>query len=135
MSIQKKYLQRIDLKKDLLSLRSIINWILFVFTFGLFVLAIRDIGFPNPDKDSMFQIHNRYFQACYIIIGVLYLIRSIFFRGGNGNRKVFITQFVIGIILVLFFFPVFLVSYGDIFEYYLYQTSGIQMFAFFLFFF
>ncbi len=134
MARKKNYLQRIDFRKDLLSLKSIINWILFGLTFGLFVLAIRDIGFPNPDKDSMFQIHNRYFQACYIIIGILYMIRSIFFRGGNGNRKVFITQFVIGIILVLFFLPVFLVSYGDIFEYYLYRTSGIQMFAFFLFF-
>ena len=134
MARKKNYLQRIDFRKDLLSLKSIINWILFGLTFGLFVLAIRDIGFPNPDKDSMFQIHNRYFQACYILIGVLYMIRSIFFRGDNGNRKVFITQFVIGIILVLFFLPVFIVSYGDIFEYYLYRTSGIQMFAFFLFF-
>jgi len=134
MASLKNYFQRIDLSKDLLSLKSIINWILFGLTFGLFVLAIRDIGFPNPDKDSMFQIHNRYFQACYIIIGILYMIRSVFFKGGNGNRKVFITQFVIGIILVLFFLPVFLVSYGDIFEYYLYRTSGIQMFAFFLFF-
>jgi len=134
MARKKNYLQRIDFRKDLLSLKSIINWILFGLTFGLFVLAVRDIGFPNPDKDSMFQIHNRYFQACYILIGVLYMIRSIFFRGDNGNRKVFITQFVIGIILVLFFLPVFIVSYGDIFEYYLYRTSGIQMFAFFLFF-
>ena len=134
MARKKNYLQRIDFRKDLLSLKSIINWILFGLTFGLFVLAVRDIGFPNPDKDSMFQIHNRYFQACYILIGVLYMIRSIFFSGDNGNRKVFITQFVIGIILVLFFLPVFIVSYGDIFEYYLYRTSGIQMFAFFLFF-
>lgn len=134
MFLQKKYLQRIAFKNDLLSLRSIINWILFAFTFGLFVLAIKDIGFPNPDKASMFQIHNRYFQACYIIIGILYLIRSIFFREGNRNRKVFIAQFVIGIMLVVFFLPVYIVSYGDTFEYYLYQTSGIQMFAFFLFF-
>jgi trk system potassium uptake protein len=134
MFLQKKYLQRIDLKNDLLSLRIIINWILFAFTFGLFVLAIKDIGFPNPDKDAMFQIHNRYFQASYIIIGILYLIRSVFFREGNRNRKVFIAQFVIGIMLVVFFLPVYIVSYGDTFEYYLYQTSGIQLFAFFLFF-
>jgi potassium uptake TrkH family protein len=46
---------------------------------------------------------------------------------------VFITQFVIGIVLVLFFLPVSLVSYGNLFEYYIYQTSGIQLFAFFLF--
>jgi potassium uptake TrkH family protein len=47
---------------------------------------------------------------------------------------VFITQFVIGIFLILFFVPIFIFSYGETFEYYLYQTSGIQMLAFFLFF-
>lgn len=119
---------------DFLSLRSIINWILFFFTLGLFVLAIQDIGFPSPDKISQFQIHNRYFQASYSIIGALYIIRSIFFKGSTGSRKVFITQLVIGVFLILFFLPNFVVSYGDTFEYYLYQTSGIQMFSFLLFF-
>ncbi len=119
---------------DFLNLRSIINWVLFLFTFGLFVLAIQDVGFPSMDKASRFQIHNRYFQVCYSIIGALYIVRSIFFKGKTGVRKVFFTQLVIGIFLILFFLPSSVVSYGETFEYYLYQTSGIQMVSFFLFF-
>jgi len=134
MLLIKQYLRKFDLDNNLLSLKSIINWILFLFTLGLFVLAIQDIGFPNPDRVSMFQIHNHYFQICYTIIGALYIIRSIFFKGSTTARKVFITQLVIGVFLVLFFFPNFVVSYGDTFEYYLYQTSGIQMLSFLLFF-
>ncbi|HZL10041.1 MAG TPA: potassium transporter TrkG [Prolixibacteraceae bacterium] len=121
-------------KNDLFSLRRIINWILFFFTLGLFVLAIEDIGFSGPDEISQFQIHNHYFQISYIIIGALYIIRSIFFKGSSSIRKVFITQLVIGAFLILFFFPNFVVSYGETFEYYLYQTSGIQMLSFLLFF-
>jgi potassium uptake TrkH family protein len=108
--------------------------VLFAFTLGLFVLAIMDIGFPGTDQESQFHIHNLYFRICYSIIGVLYLVRAIFFKGSTGNRKVFITQFVIGIFLVLFFFPIFVVSYGETFEYYLYQTSAVQMLSLLLFF-
>jgi len=134
MFLKNKYIQKIDLKRDLFNSRSIINWILFSFTFVLFVLAIQDVGFPNVDKASRFQIHNLYFQVCYTIIGVLYIIRSIFFKGKTGVRKVFFTQLVIGVFLILFFFPSFIVSYGETFEFYLYQTSGIQMVSFILFF-
>ena len=134
MLLLKKYFQKVDWDNDFLSLRTIINWILFLFTLGLFVLAIIDVGFPKPDRVSMFQIHNHYFQICYSIIGALYIIRSIFFKGSTGARKVFITQLVIGVFLVVFFLPNFVVSYGDTFEYYLYQTSGIQMLSFLLFF-
>lgn len=134
MNLLKKYFKRFGWKDDLLSLRSIINRILFIFTFGLFLLAIKDIGFPSVDRPSMFQIHNHYFQICYTLIGVLYIIRSIFFRGNSGTRKVFLTQLVLGVFLILFFFPNFVVSYGETFEYYLYQTSGIQMLSFLLFF-
>ncbi len=121
-------------EKDSFSLKSIINWVLFVFTFGLFILAIRDIGFQKPGNYYDDHVSNLYFRIAYSIIGILYLVRSIFFKGNTGNRKVFITQLVIGILLVLFFIPIFVVSYGETFEFYLYQTSGIQMLAFFLFF-
>ena len=134
MFLKNNYFQKIDLKSDLLSLRSVINWILFSFTFGLFVLAIQDVGFSNPDKTSMFQIHNRYFQISYPIIGALYVIRAIFFKGNTNAKKVFITQLVIGLFMILFFVPSSFFNFGDTFEYYLYQTSGIQMLAFFLFF-
>ncbi len=134
MFLLKKYLRKIDWSSTGFNLRSIINWILFLFTLGLFVLAIQDIGFPNPDRISMFQIHNHYFQISYTIIGLLYIVRSIFFKGSTSGRKVFVTQLAMGVFLILFFFPNFVVSYGDTFEYYLYQTSGIQMLSFLLFF-
>lgn len=134
MRLSKSYFRNFNWNRDLLNLRSIINWVLFAFTLGLFILAIMDIGFPGANQESQFQIHNLYFRICYSIIGVLYLIRAIFFKGSTGNRKVFITQFVIGIFLVLFFFPIFIVSYGETFEYYLYQTSAVQMLSLFLFF-
>ncbi|MFA5327943.1 MAG: potassium transporter TrkG [Prolixibacteraceae bacterium] len=79
-------------------------------------------------------MHNRYFQISYSIIGALYIIRAIFFKGSSGVRKVFFAQLVIGFFLIVFFFPSFVVSYGETFEYYLYQTSGIQMLSFLLFF-
>lgn len=126
--------RKINWDRDSLNLKSLINWTLLLFTFGLFILAIQDIGFPGTEKSTQFQILNLYFRISYMFIGILYLIRSIFFKGSTGNKKVFITQFVIGIFLVLFFFPIFVVSYGETFEYYLYQTSAIQMLAFVLFF-
>ncbi|MBA4410028.1 MAG: ATPase [Odoribacter sp.] len=134
MLLSKLSFSKSNWNKDSLNLRSIINWILFLFTFSLFVLAIQDIGFPGTEKSSQFQIHNLYFRISYLIIGLLYLARAVLFKGSTGNKKVYITQVVIGIFLVLFFLPIFVVSYGETFEYYLYQTSAIQMLAFFLFF-
>lgn len=120
--------------KDSLTLKSIINWILFVLSLGLVFLAIDDIGFPEVEKTAKFQAHNLFFRISYFLIGVLYLLRAILFKGSTGNRKVFITQSAIGIFLVLFFFPLFFTGYGETFEYYLYQTSAIEMLAFLLFF-
>lgn len=128
------FFRKFNWEKDNLSLKIIINWMLFLFTFGLFIMAIRDIGFQKPGHYYNDHSHNLFFRLAYSIIGILYLIRSIFFRGSISNRKVFITQLVIGIFLVLFFIPIFVVSYGENFEYYLYQTSGIQMLSFLLFF-
>jgi len=134
MTLFKQPFRNLNWDKDSLTLRSVINWTLFLLTLGLFVLAIQDIGFPGVEKASPFQFHNVYFRICYSIIGILYLIRSIFFKGSTGNRKVFITQSVIGVFLILFFFPLFFIGYGDTFEYYLFQTSAIEMIAFLLFF-
>ncbi len=134
MVLSKLSFPKFEWGQDWLNLRSIINWVLFLLTFGLFVLAIQDVGFPNMEKASRFEIHNRYFQVFYSIIGVLYIIRSIFFKGKTGVRKVFYTQLVIGVFLILFFLPSSVISYGETFEFYLYQTSGIQMVSFVLFF-
>jgi trk system potassium uptake protein TrkH len=124
----------INWEKDSLTIRSVINRILFVFTFCLFILAIWDIGFQKHGNYTDDHIYNLFFRISYSIIGILYLVRSIFFRSNIGNRKVYVTQLVIGIFLVLFFIPIFVVSYGETFEFYLHQTSGIQMLSFLLFF-
>ena len=129
-----KYFNRLYWKNDFLNVKSIINAILFLMTLGLFIFAIDDVGFPSADKLSQFEVHNFYFRICYTVIGVLYIIRSIFFRTSTGKKKVFIAQLIIGIVLVLFFFPIFVVNYGETFDYYLSQTSGIQMLSFLLFF-
>jgi trk system potassium uptake protein len=134
MFIPKLTFFKFDWERDRLSLKSIINWVLFVFTFCLFIMALFDIGFRKPGNYYSDQVYNLYFRISYTIIGILYLIRSIFFKGNTGNHKVYITQLVIGIFLILFFIPIFIVSYGETFEFYLYQTSGIQMLSFLLFF-
>jgi trk system potassium uptake protein TrkH len=121
-------------EKDSLSLKSIINWILLIFTFCLFILALLDIGFRKPGNYYGDNIYNVFFRISYTIIGILYLVRSIFFKDNKAIRKVYITQLIIGIFLVLFFIPIFVISYGETFEFYLYQTSGIQILSFVLFF-
>lgn len=114
--------------------KSIINRMLFVFTFCLFILAILDIGFQKSGDSYSDHVYNLFFRISYTIIGILYLVRSIYFKGNAGSRKVYFTQLVIGIFLLLFFVPIFVVSYGETFEYYLHQASGLQMLSFLLFF-
>jgi len=121
-------------KNDTINAKSIINWVLFVLTFSLFVLALVDIGFHKSGDRYVDHSYNLFFRISYTIVGILYLVRSIFFKGNTSIRKVFIFQFIIGIFLVLFFIPIFFVSYGETFEYYLHQTSSIQMLSFLLFF-
>ncbi|HAH22846.1 MAG TPA: hypothetical protein DCL77_03650, partial [Prolixibacteraceae bacterium] len=134
MFLSKLPFLKFNWEKEFLSLKSIINWILLISTFCLFIVAILEIGFRKPGDYNSNYIYNLFFRISYSFIGILYLVRSIFFRANTSNRKVYVTQLVIGIFLVLFFIPIFVVSYGDTFEYYMYQTSGIQMLSFLLFF-
>lgn len=134
MRFIKRRFNRIDWRNDFFNAKRILNAVLFLITFALSVFAIEDIGFPSPDKLSQFQVHNYYFRICYTIVGFLYIVRAVFFRSSRGTKKVLVTQLIIGIFLVLFFLPMFLVSYGDTFEYYISQTSAVQMLAFLLFF-
>ena len=135
MVLSKLPFLRFDWEKDYLTLKGIINWILLIFTFCLFIMALLEIGFGKPVTDYGDHLYNLYFRISYTIIGILYLVRSIFFKGNAASRKVYITQLIIGIFLLLFFIPLFVVSYGETFEYYLFQTSGIHILSFLLFFF
>jgi hypothetical protein len=102
MSLPRKVIRHFRPKDELWTVRRIINWILFILTSGLFVLAILDIGFPSANEISKFQVHNFYFRVCYTLIGLLYIVRAVFFHGGQRNRKVFAAQLVLGAFLVLF---------------------------------
>ena len=135
MVLSKLPFLRFDWEKDYLTLKGIINWILLIFTFCLFIMALLEIGFGKPVTDYGDHLYNLYFRISYTIIGILYLVRSIFFKGNAASRKVYITQLIIGIFLLLFFIPLFVVSYGETFEYYLFQTLGIHILSFLLFFF
>jgi potassium uptake TrkH family protein len=120
--------------KDSLNLRNIINKVLFLFTLVVFVLAIRDISFTEQIKFTDYLSRNFFFRLSYIAIGSLYIVRSIFFRGSENAKKVFFTQFILGLILVLFFSPNLFINYGQGFEYFLYRTYSIQLLAVLLFF-
>lgn len=130
----KLFFNKFKWENSSLNTQSVINWVLFVFTLGLFILAVFDIGFQKQGDSKHDQVYNLFFRISYSIIGILYLVRSVFFKGNASNRRVFIAQFIIGIFLLLFFVPIFFVSYGETFEYYLHQASGIQMLSFLLFF-
>ena len=93
-----------------------------------------EIGFRKPATGYDDQLYNLYFRISYTLIGVLYLVRSIFFKRKTANRRVYFTQLIIGIFLILFFVPGFFVSYGETFEFHLYQASGLQILSFLLFF-
>ncbi len=134
MFILRLFFNKFKWENDNINVQSVINWVLFIFTFLLFILALLDIGFQKSGDTFDDHTYNLFFRISYTIIGALYLVRSIFFKKNNRSRKVFITQFIIGIFLLLFFIPIFFVSYGETFEFYLHQTSSIQMLSFVLFF-
>jgi len=120
--------------KNSLSLRNIINKVFFLFTLVLFVLAIKDIGFTDQMNFSEYLTKNYYFRIGYILIGALYIIRSIFFRGNTDTRKVFFTQISLGLLLVLFFSSILFINYGQDFEFLMYRTYIVQLLAILLFF-
>ena len=65
--------------KDSLNLRNIINKVLFFFTLVLFVQAIREISFTEPIKFTDYFSKSFLFRVSFVVIGSLYLVRSIFF--------------------------------------------------------
>jgi len=120
---------------DSINLKRIINWILFLSTLMLFIVAIENIGFNNPEASKGFHSYIRIFKIAYPLLGIVYIIRSIFVIGKTGSRKVLYSQLALGAFLILFFSPNLAISYGETFEFYLYSTSAIQLISFLLFFF
>jgi len=110
-----------------------VNSLLLVITFLLFVLAIQDIGFSLNQIDEA-HLNNPYYRILFLLTGILYLVRSIFFNNHLLNRKVFLTNFILGNLLVISFFVRFLLSFGFVADQFFYEFSGFQILAIILFF-
>ena len=114
------------------NLGRVVNSLLFLITLLLFVLAIQDIGFSfNQITEAHLNII--YYRVFFLVTGILYLIRSIFFTNHLLSRKVFLTNFILGLLLIFSFFFRFLVSYGLIADKYFYEFSGYEILAIILF--
>ncbi|MCX6239229.1 MAG: hypothetical protein NTY07_17000 [Bacteroidia bacterium] len=109
-----------------------VDSLLFIITLLLFILALQDIGF-SLNQIGGAHLNNPYYRIFFLITGILYLIRSVFFTNHLLNRKVFLTSFILGIVLVFSFFLRFLISYGFIADRFFYEFSGFQLLAIILF--
>jgi potassium uptake TrkH family protein len=67
------------------------------------------------------------------LTGILYLVRSLFFTDHQLSRKVFLTNFIIGLFLIIIFFFGFLSSNGLFVNRFFNEFSGFQILAFSLF--
>ena len=105
-----------------------VNNLLFLITLLLFILAIKDIGF-SLNQIGGAHLNNPYYRLLFLVAGILYLIRSIFFVNHLLNRKVFFTNLILGSVLVFSFFFRFLFSYGLIADRVFYEFSGFQLLA------
>ena len=84
------------------SLGNIINKVFFILTLVLFVLCIYDIGF-HTDQEIETLYRNSIFRIIFPLTGLLYIIRSVFFTYYKSRLKVFITNTVLGILIIIIF--------------------------------
>jgi len=110
----------------------LVNSLLFIITLSLFLLAFQDIGFSLKQLSET-HFNNPNYRVLFLITGILYLIRSIFFTNHLLNRKVFLTNFVLGNFLIFSFFFRILMSYGLFADRLFYEFSGFQLLAIILF--
>jgi trk system potassium uptake protein len=110
----------------------VINGLLYIFILILFILAIQDIGFSLTHLRERYQNYP-YYHVLFFISGILYLFRSIFLTNHLLSRKAFLSNFILGIILIFSFILGSLVGYGLIVDSLLYEFLGYQILAIILF--
>lgn len=111
----------------------LLNVSLFIITGILFVLAIQDIGFLIRQSIEA-RLDEPYGRLLFLIAGVLYLIRALFYTNHLLNQKVFVTNFFLGNALVLSFIAKsFIEEHGAIAGHLFYEFSGFQILAIILF--
>ena len=113
-------------------LHSLVNSLLFIITTSLFIIAIDDIGFIS-NQVSNALLNRPFIHFFFLVIGILYLIRSLLFTDHLLNRKVFLTNFILGVLLILSFFFRFLIGLGENSHNFFHGFSGFQVLAVVLF--
>lgn len=109
-----------------------VNRLFFIFTMFLFALSIYDIGFSQiQDTESLFN--NLLFRVLFPITGLFYLIRSIFFIDHHMSWKVFLTNSVLGVILLVLFLLRYLLGEATFFKPLFHNFTVFHFIAFSLF--
>lgn len=113
-------------------LGKIINQVFFLLTLSLFILSVYDIGYTSTvDLESLYN--NSIFRVFFPLTGVLYLIRSVFFTEHKMSWKVFTTNSILGVLLLLIFLLRVILG-GNIFFYPVFHNFTLfHFFAFTLF--
>jgi potassium uptake TrkH family protein len=113
-------------------LHSLVNSLLFIIITSLFIIAIDDIGFIT-NKVSNALLNKPFIHFFFLLVGILYLIRSLLFTDHQLNRKVFLTNFILGVLLIISFFFRFLIGFGEKSHSFFHGYSGFQVLAVVLF--
>jgi potassium uptake TrkH family protein len=113
-------------------LGKIINKLFFVLTLGLFILSVYDIGYTSPvDMETLYN--NSIFKIFFPITSFLYLVRSVLFTDHRMSWKVFITNTLLGVLLILLFLFRVILG-GNVFFYPVFHNFTLfHFFAFALF--
>lgn len=110
----------------------IINKLFFILTLVLFTLSVYDIGYTSPiDLETLYN--NTIFRIVFPFTGLLYLVRSIFFTDNKMSWKVFISNTLLGVLLVVFFLIRIVTGGGVIFYPVFHNFTLFHFFAFALF--
>ena len=109
-----------------------VNRLFFIFTMFLFTLSVYDIGFSQIlDTESFFN--NLIFRTLFPTTGFLYLIRSIFFTDHKMNWKVFVTNSVLGVLVIVLFGLRYIIGEAAFFKPFFHNFTIFHFLAFLLF--
>jgi trk system potassium uptake protein len=139
LGAQKKFMTSLNFINRLVALGKkhnylgkIVNRFFFIFTLGLFILSVYDIGFSQiHDSESFFN--NPLFRFLFPATGLLYLIRSILLSEQFTSWKVFSTNSLLGMIILILFFIRYFFGEAQFFKPFFHNFSIFHFFAFFFF--
>jgi trk system potassium uptake protein len=97
------------------------------------IITIHEFSNPQPFNSENYLHNNISYRALFSLIGILYFVKSVFIKSHVSHRKVFLTQFFLGIILAIAFIPLLIISYGPGFEEFLIRSNIYQILSILIF--